>query len=301
MLCRLPECVLARVCELARSRALLRRVGRRYRLHVDRWLLPSASVPLQLTVSLDPRLGGRSAWKDLLSRIRPPLAQQDLLSRSFWQHRSLRLVSPALVPVLLTDPRPARLAAWPTLINCLRASVEVGVARHIASVQIEFAAPYVDRLCLESLRPFGVLTVTDEEVRSLFSQTSLRSFSLRAAACDRTATFAPGSFSALCPLVDRLSFGLARCAALSRLELVDITPAVYGTKRSQGGHRLREILPMATHLLCETPLSSLRLEGVSASLVESFLFWEAVAGLQRPIGADLVDAAIFSRADCCFQ
>lgn len=295
LLSRLPDCVLTAVFEFARCRALLRRVSRRYRLHVDKWLLPSASTPLQLTIPLDPRTGGRRAWEVLLSRIRPRGA-----CPRFWEHRSLRLVSPPLAAVSRCDPRPARIAAWPTLINCLRAACNAGVAAHIAVVELEFGAPYVDRLNLDVLRPFGVLTVTEEEVRLLFSRTSLRSFVLRAAASDRTTQDTTHCFTLLPILLARLSFGLAQCPTLRRLEIVDHTPSVYGTGFDRGKHAVCLLLPLATHLLLSTPLCALRLEGVSGDASESYDFWEAISELGRSIQVELVDTAIRG-SHCNFQ
>ena len=241
-----------------------------------------------MVVPLDPRVGGRRAWEDLLSAIAPV---------GGWAHCSIRLVSPAIPAVSPRDPRPARLAAWPTLINCLRAASNVGVVKHVSAIQLEFGAPYVDRIDAVSLRPFGVLAVTSEEVRQLLSQTSLRSFVLRAAASDRASSMSKSACTALHPLIDRLGFGLSRCLSLRRLELVDATPAIYGTDRTQLRHGVTCVLPLVTHLLLATPLSSVRIEGVSASLVEAEDFWEAVSGLDRVIGVDLVDT---STAPHCF-
>ena len=295
LLSRLPDCVLTTVFEYARCRALLRRVSRRYRLHVDKWLLPSASTPLHLTIPLDPLVGGRHAWEVLLSRIRPRGA-----CPRFWEHRSLRLVSPPLAPVTRSDPRPARLAAWPTLINCLRAACSAGVATHIAGVELEFGAPYVDSLNLTALRPFGIVTVTEEEVQQLFSRTSLRSFVLRAAASDRTTRDTIHCFTVLHILIDRLSLGLAKCPALRRLEIVDRTRSVYGAGLDRCKHTVCDVLSLATHLLLSTPLCALRLEGVSADASESYDFWVAVSELGRTIQVELVDTAI-GGYHCDFQ
>ena len=188
----LPDCVLLTVFELARSRTLLRRVSSWHRLYVDGRLLPSASAPLSLVVPLDPSMGGRFVWEAFLSRISRQLPRTQGLADP-WAHRSLRLVAPPVAPVSPRDRRPARLAAWPTLINCLRAAVAVGVAKHIVSIDLAFAAPYVEVLDTDALRPLGVLTVSSEEVDRLFSRTSLRAFVLRAAACDRSAPCSTGS------------------------------------------------------------------------------------------------------------
>jgi hypothetical protein len=283
MLSRLPDCVLTVVLGFAGGRSVLRRVSRRYRAHVDRWLLPSASAPLCMVVPLDPRVGGRRAWEDLLSAIAPV---------GGWAHCSISLVFPAIPAVSPRDPRPARLAAWPTLINCLRAACSVGVAKHVSAIQLEFGVPYVDRIDAAALHPFGILSVTPEEVRQLLSQTSLVSFVLRAAASDRASSMSKRAHTALHPLIDRIGFGLARCLSLRRLELVDATLAIYGTDRTQPHHGVTCVLPLVTHLLLSTPLSSVRIEGVSASLVETEDFWEAVSGLSRSIEVHLVDTAI---------
>jgi hypothetical protein len=140
-----------------------------------------------------------------------------------------------------------------------------------------------------------VLTVTGAEVRSLFSRTSLRSFVLRAAACDRTrGNSLACSSTALYVLLDRLSFGLSQCACLTRLELVDTTRAVYGAGCSHSRHGLSNALSLATRVLRTAPLDSLRVEGVSARFTESQAFWEAISETGRPIRVELVDSRILS-------
>ena len=282
---RLPDCVLSMVFERAHCRALIRRVSRRWMLHVDRWLLPSARAPLLLTVPLDPRVGARAAWEAYFAGVGSAFGHQ-------WDHRSLRLVSPPLARVPSGERRPARLSAWPTLINCLRAATAAGVSKRITAIEIEFAAPYVDKLNEDGLRPFGVLTVTAEDVRWLFSWTSLRSFVVRAAACDRST--ADPRFTALHVLLERIGLGLAECPALSRFELVDITPRVYGTRREQRKHGLGTALALATRLVRGGTLDALQLEGVTANAADSREFWEALSELEKPLSLKLVDTLIGS-------
>jgi hypothetical protein len=276
LLSLLPECIRTHIFEIARRRALLRRVCRKYRVHVDRFLLPSASAPLHLTIPLAPAVGGRRAWKTLLSSIVPAPHER---IEGWWAHRFLRLVSPRISKVSPNDPRPARLSAWPTLINCLRAAHDLGVSRHIDSIEIEFGAPYVDRLDEDSLRPFGIITVSQLEFVLLLSQTSLGSFVLRAAACDRTSPSVLTSYSALPVLMSRLSAGLGACPALTRFELIDTTPSVYGTDRSHRQHAVEYALPLATQLLRKAPLAVLRIEGVVAEEDDTADFWQTVRSL----------------------
>jgi hypothetical protein len=282
---RLPDCVLSIVFECAHSRALIRRVSRRWMLHVDRWLLPSARVPLLLTVPLNPRMGVRSAWEAYFQGVGSSFAHR-------WDHRSIRLVSPPLACVPASERRPARLSAWPTLINCLRAAVATGVSRCITAIEIEFAAPFVDKLDEASLLPFGVLTVTGEEVSWLLSWTSLRSFVVRAAACDRTTI--DQRFTALHVLLERIGLGLCACQALRSFELIDITPRVYGTRREQRKHALSNGLLLATRLVRGGGLDFMCLEGITASAAESRAFWEALGELEKPLKLKLVDSIIGS-------
>ena len=94
-------------------------------------------------------------------------------------------------------------------------------------------------------------------------------------------------------MLDRLASALGGCPFLTRFELVDTTPAVYGTRREHRHHSLMGALRVATHLLCAAPLlRDVRIQGVHAGADESGAFWTVVEEIQRPVRIRLVDTAL---------